>query len=488
MKIGFDNEKYISLQREKILERILQFGDKLYLEFGGKLFDDFHASRVLPGFEPDTKIRMLSSLSDKIEIILVISADDIEKWKTREDLRIPYYEEIFRLIKAFSLFDLNDVSVVITRFQQTKNIENFCKKLENFQIPFYKHYHIENYPYDTSRILSEEWFGKNEFVKTKKPLVVVTAPGPGSGKMATCLSQLYHENKNGIKAWYAKFETFPVHNLALNHSVNLAYESATIDLNDVNMIDPFHLETYGEVAINYNRDIEIFPLLKSIFEQIQGKSLYNSPTDMGVNMVGFCFSDEKIIEKSAKAEIIRRYFSLKNDIFTGKANKESLEKMENIMQKANISLSDRPLIDITKAKSIEKNTTITAIELDSWEIITGKSSPLMTSGAACVINTLKALAGINDNISIISPIILETIQNLKIRNASGLHQALDIDEILIAMSISAITSPVAELAMNELPHLRGLDCHSSKILREEDIAHLKKLGLAISMENGYENN
>lgn len=485
MKIGFDNEKYIKLQSEKILERIEEFWDKLYLEFGGKLFDDFHASRVLPGFMPDTKIKMLSFLSEKIEIILTISAEDIEKNKIREDIWISYKEEIFRLIKAFSLFNLNKISVVITKFEKTKNVEEFIQKLKNFSIPYFFHYKIENYPYEIEKIVSENGFWKNDFVKTEKPLVVVTWPWPGSWKMAVCLSQLYHENKIWKKAWYSKFETFPVWNLPLNHPVNLAYESATVDLNDVNMIDPFHLENYKEVSVNYNRDIEIFPLLKTIFEEIQEKSPYKSPTDMWVNMVWFCISDPEIVEKYSKNEIIRRYFSIKNDVFFWKSKKESLEKIEIIMQKANISPKDRKIIEIVKQKELEKWTSITAIELDNGEIITWKQSNLMSSWAACIINVLKKLWEINDNISIISPIILETIQNLKIKNESWLNRELNINEVLIAISISAITSPVAEMAMQNLEKLRWLDCHSSKILEKEDLNYLKKLGICVSMESKY---
>lgn len=485
MKIGFDNEKYIKLQSEKILKRISDFWEKLYLEFGWKLFDDFHASRVLPWFKPDTKIKMLSNLSDKAEIILVISSENIEKNKVREDIWITYKDEIFRLINAFSLFNLKDVSVVITKYEKSKNTEEFTKKLKNFWIPYYFHYKIENYPYDISKIVSEEGFWKNEFVKTKKPLVIITSPWPWSWKMATCLSQIYHENKNWKKVWYAKFETFPVWNLPLNHPVNLAYESATLDLNDVNMLDPFHLETYNEKTINYNRDIEIFPVLKALFEKIYGKSPYNSPTDMWVNMVWFCISDEKIIEKYSKNEVIRRYFSVKNDILFWKNSEESLIKIENIFRKANISLSDRKIIEISKQKEIEKNTPVTAIELDSWEIITWKKSELMSSAAACIINVLKNLWEINDNISIISPIILETIQNLKIKNESWLNRELNINEVLIAISISAITSPVAEIAINQLEKLKWLDSHSSRILSKDDISYLKKLEIWVSMKDRY---
>lgn len=375
---------------------------------------------------------------------------------------------------------------MITKFEKTKNTDEFVEKLKNFGIPHYFHYKIENYPYDVDAIISENGFGKNDFVPTKKPLVIVTGPGPGSGKMATCLSQMYHEYKNGKLAGYSKFETFPVWNLGLSHPVNLAYESATIDLADVNMIDPFHLETYSEIAVNYNRDIEIFPLLKSIFEKIQGKCPYASPTDMGVNMVGSCLADEEKVKKFAKNEIIRRYFALKNDIFTGKANADAIEKMEIILQKANTNPENRAIVPVAKQKEQEKNAMITAVELENDEIVTGKKSALMTSAAACMINVLKNLAEINDEISIISPAILEAIQKLKIKNENGIHTELGVNDVLIAISVSAITSPVADMAMKKLDVLRGLDLHSSRIIEKSDFALLKKLGLSVSMEAKYE--
>lgn len=375
---------------------------------------------------------------------------------------------------------------MITKFEKTKNTDEFVEKLKNFGIPHYFHYKIENYPYDVDAIISENGFGKNDFVPTKKPLVIVTGPGPGSGKMATCLSQMYHEYKNGKLAGYSKFETFPVWNLGLSHPVNLAYESATIDLADVNMIDPFHLETYSEIAVNYNRDIEIFPLLKSIFEKIQGKCPYASPTDMGVNMVGSCLADEEKVKKFAKNEIIRRYFALKNDIFTGKANADAIEKMEIILQKANTNPENRAIVPVAKQKEQEKNAMITAVELENDEIVTGKKSALMTSAAACMINVLKNLAEINDEISIISPAILEAIQKLKIKNENGIHTELDVNDVLIAISVSALTSPVADMTIKKLDGLRGLDCHSSRILEKSDLTLLKKLGLSVSMEAKYE--
>lgn len=485
-KIGFDNEKYLKMQSEHIRQRIDQFDNKLYLEFGGKLFDDHHASRVLPGFEPDSKIRMLEQLSSQVEIVIVISAMDIEKNKIRGDLGITYDLDVLRLIDVFRSRGLYVGSVVITHYASQSTADTFINKLENLNIKVYKHYVIEGYPSNIPYIVSDEGYGKNDYIETTKPLVVITAPGPGSGKMATCLSQLYHEHKRGVNAGYAKFETFPIWNIPLKHPVNLAYEAATADLNDVNMIDPFHLEAYGETTVNYNRDVEIFPVLNAIFEKISGKSPYKSPTDMGVNMAGNCIFDDEAVKQASKQEIIRRYYQAMCDLRQGRIGQEAVYKLELLMNQANVSTSDRKVVE--KANEIANNTSepATAIELPNGKIVTGKTSSLLGASSAALLNALKELGNIQDDVHLISPIIIEPIQKLKTTHFGSINPRLHTDEILIALSISAATNPTAQHALEQLPKLKDCEAHSSVILSQVDEQMFKKLGVNLTCEPKYQ--
>lgn len=481
----FDNDKYLKLQSEKIKERISHYG-KLYMEFGGKLFDDFHASRVLPGFMPDSKLKMLLQLKDDAELIIVISAYDILNNKVRNDLGISYDQDVLRLIDAFNSVDLSVNSVVVSQYNSEPDVDTFIKHLENLGIKVYKHYNIKGYPSNVELIASEEGFGKNEYVETTKNLVIVTAPGPGSGKMATCLSQLYHENKRGIKAGYAKFETFPVWNLPLKHPVNLAYEAATADLNDVNMIDPFHLDTYGTLAVNYNRDVEVFPVLDSLFQKIWGKSPYKSPTDMGVNMIGFCITDNDAAIKAAEQEIIRRYFSAKCKFAkNGEVNFNEIYKIELLLKQANVTMEKRPVIAAALQKAEQTGAPATAIELADGRIVTGKTSSLLGASAAMLLNALKMLAGIPDNQALISPTIIEPLQNLKINHLGNSNPRLHTDEVLVALAICAVTSPTAQLAMEQLEKLKDCEMHSSVLLANVDYTILKRLGIRLSSEPKY---
>lgn len=481
-KQPFDNNKYLTIQRKNILDRISKFGDKLYLEFGGKLFDDYHASRVLPGFEPDSKLQMLLGIKDKAEIIIVVNANDINSNKVRGDIGITYQEEVFRLIDTYNNVGLYVSSVIISFYQESSNIFEFEQKLKNNGINVYKSYKINGYPHNIPLIVSDEGLGKNEYVKTTRPLVVVTAPGPGSGKMAACLSQIYLDNKNGIRAGYAKYETFPVWNLPLNHPVNLAYEAATIDLNDVNMIDPFHLEKYGVTTVNYNRDVEVFPLLKAIFEKIYGQTPYHSPTDMGVNMVGFGIKDEEKVIEASKKEIVRRYYETRLKIFLGKLPNEALEKMEMLMNKAGVQPTDRKCVK--KALEVEKkeNEPSEAIELENGKIITGHRSQLLGASAALLLNTLKYFAKIDKSIYLLSPSVIEPIVTLKVNYLHRNYAGIRAQEVLIALSIQAITNPLAELALKQLPKLKGLELHSSTILSEVERSTLKALGINVTEE------
>ena len=481
-KQPFDNNKYLTIQRKNILDRVSKFGDKLYLEFGGKLFDDYHASRVLPGFEPDSKLQMLLGIKDKAEIIIVVNANDINSNKVRGDIGITYQEEVFRLIDTYNNVGLYVSSVIISFYQDSSNIFEFEQKLKNNGINVYKSYKINGYPHNIPLIVSDEGLGKNEYVKTTRPLVVVTAPGPGSGKMAACLSQIYLDNKNGIRAGYAKYETFPVWNLPLNHPVNLAYEAATIDLNDVNMIDPFHLEKYGVTTVNYNRDVEVFPLLKAIFEKIYGQTPYHSPTDMGVNMVGFGIKDEEKVIEASKKEIIRRYYETRLKIFLGKLPNEALEKMEMLMNKAGVQPTDRKCVK--KALEVEKkeNEPSEAIELENGKIITGHRSQLLGASAALLLNTLKYFAKIDKSIYLLSPSVIEPIVTLKVNYLHRNYAGIRAQEVLIALSIQAITNPLAELALKQLPKLKGLELHSSTILSEVERSTLKALGINVTEE------
>ena len=485
-KIGFDNAKYIRLQSQNIRDRIAMFGGKLYLEFGGKLFDDYHASRVLPGFEPDAKVKMLLELKDDAEIVIAINADAIEKNKRRGDLGITYDLDTLRLIDAFRGIGLYVGSVVITQYTGQPSAQAFEKRLTQLGVKVYRHYPIADYPSNISFIISDEGFGKNDYIETERKLVVVTAPGPGSGKMATCLSQLYHENKRGIKAGYAKFETFPIWNIPLKHPVNVAYEAATADLNDVNMIDPFHLEAYGKTTVNYNRDIEIFPVLNAMFEAISGESPYKSPTDMGVNMAGFAISDNDAVCEAAKQEIIRRYYAALVSARQGLGEQNDAHKIELLMNQVGISTSDRPVAAAALKKAEETGAPATAIELENGTVITGKTSSLLGASSAMLLNSLKVLAGIPDDINLISPTVIEPIQKLKTGIMGNHNPRLHTDEILIALSICAVTSDVAKMALEQVKNLRGLEAHSTVILSRVDEQVFRKLGVNLTCEPKYQ--
>lgn len=482
MKIGFDNDKYLTMQSEHIRDRISKFDNKLYLEFGGKLFDDYHASRVLPGFEPDSKLRMLMQLSDQAEIVIVISAADIDKNKMRGDLGITYDEDVLRLIDAFTERGLYVGSVCITRYAGQESADHFKKRLEKLGIKVYFHYSIPGYPSNIPLIVSDEGYGKNEYIETTRPLVVITAPGPGSGKMATCLSQLYHEYKRGVAAGYAKFETFPIWNIPLKHPVNLAYEAATADLNDVNMIDPFHLEAYGVTTVNYNRDVEIFPVLSAIFEEIMGECPYKSPTDMGVNMAGNCIIDDEACKEASRQEIIRRYYNCLCDLKRGNSTPAVLYKLELLMKQAGITVADRKVIAAAMNREEATNAPAAAIELPDGTLVTGKTSDLLGASAACLLNALKILAGIDHEIHLVSPDAIHPIQTLKINYLGSQNPRLHTDEILIALSISAATSPDAARALNAVPLLKGCEVHSSVLLSSVDEGIFKKLGMHLTCE------
>lgn len=486
MKIGFDNEKYLTMQSEHIRERIGKFDDKLYLEFGGKLFDDFHASRVLPGFAPDSKLRLLKQLSDQAEIVIVISAKDIEKNKMRGDLGITYDSDVLRLMDSFRNNGLFVGSVTITQFSGQESAILFKRRLEKLGIRTYIHYNIPGYPSNIPLIVSDEGFGKNEYIETSRPLVIITAPGPGSGKMATCLSQLYHEHKRGIHAGYAKFETFPIWNLPLKHPVNLAYEAATADLNDVNMIDPFHLEAYGETTVNYNRDVEIFPVLNLIFEKIYGKSPYKSPTDMGVNMVGNCICDDEACKEASKQEIIRRYYASLDSLAKGNCNEDEPQKIELLMNQAGITVHERQVVGAALVHAEATGGPAAALELDDERIILGKTSKLLGASAALLLNALKELAGLDHELHIISPSAIEPIQKLKVDYLKSKNPRLHTDEVLIALSTSAAEDPNALLALEQLPKLVGCQAHTSVMLSDVDIKIFKKLGVQLTCEPVYE--
>ena len=485
-QIGFDNEKYLRMQSEHIKDRISKFGGKLYLEFGGKLFDDYHASRVLPGFQPDSKLRMLLQLKDQVEIVIAICAGDIEKNKLRGDLGITYDLDVLRLIEEFRNIGLYVGSVVLTQFQGQPVAAAFHKRLEALGVKVYRHYPIEGYPSNIAHIVSDEGYGKNEYIETKRELVVVTAPGPGSGKMATCLSQLYHEHKRGIKAGYAKFETFPIWNLPLKHPVNLAYEAATADLNDVNMIDPFHLEAYGKTTVNYNRDVEIFPVLTAMFEKIVGTCPYKSPTDMGVNMAGNCIVDDDAVRAASCQEIIRRYYTALCGQRKGTVSEEVVYKLELLMKKAEVTVHDRAVIAPALQKAALSGSPAAAMELQDGSIVTGKTSELLGASSALLLNALKTLGGISDEIHLISPVIIEPIQELKVRHLGNRNPRLHTDEVLIALSICAATNPTAKLALEQLDRLRGCEVHSSVILSPVDEKVFRRLGVNITCEPQYQ--
>ena len=485
-KIGFDNAKYVQLQSQTIRDRISQFGGKLYLEFGGKLFDDYHASRVLPGFRPDSKVRMLLEMKDDAEIVIAISADDIERNKRRGDLGITYDEDTLRLIDAFRGIGLYVGSVVITHYRSQPAAELFQKRLETLGVRVYRHYIIPDYPSNVELIVSENGFGKNDYIETERSLVVVTAPGPGSGKMATCLSQLYHEHRRGVNAGYAKFETFPIWNVPLKHPINLAYEAATADLDDINMIDPFHLEAYGETTVNYNRDVEIFPVLNAILTRIFGESAYKSPTDMGVNMAGYCITDDEACREASKQEIIRRYYAAACSLRQGLGTPEEVRKIELIMNSIGLSSDDRPVVAKALEKAEKTGGPAVAIELPDGTIITGKTSSLLGASSACLMNALKYLAGIDKKLLLIAPGVIEPIQHLKVEHLGNHNPRLHTDELLIALSICAVTNPLVELAIDQLDKLRGCEAHSTVILSRVDENLFSKLGVNITYEPRYQ--
>ena len=486
MKIGFDNNKYLTLQAQHIRARREQFGDKLYIEFGGKLFDDYHASRVLPGFQPDSKIRMLASIRDDVEIVVVICAGDIEKKKVRGDLGIGYDEDVLRLMDVFRGQGFYVGSVVITQYAGQPAADAFIKRLTALGVRSYRHYPIAGYPSDVAHIVSDDGLGKNDYIETSRPIVVVTAPGPGSGKMATCLSQLYHENKRGVRAGYAKYETFPIWNLPLKHPVNLAYEAATADLNDVNMIDPFHLEAYGKTTVNYNRDVEIFPVLNAMFQRIQGASPYKSPTDMGVNMAGFAIVDDQVCQAASRMEILRRYYAGMADRTRGRCDDEVVRKLEIVMQQAGVTPEICPAVAACLQKAEETGAPAGAMVLPDGSVVTGKTSSLLGASAALLLNALKAMAGIDHKLKLIPASVIEPISRLKTGNLGHRNPRLHSDEVLIALAISGLTNPLAAMVQEQLSSLRGCDAHFSVIISEEDEKLYKRLGINVTCQPRYE--
>ena len=479
---AFDNDKYLATQSQHIRQRISQFGGKLYLEFGGKLYDDNHAARVLPGFQPDSKLRMLLQMKEQVEVVIAISANDIEKNKVRGDLGITYDLDVIRLVDIFRELGLYVSSVVLTRYNGQSVAKAFQARLENMGLKVYHHYAIAGYPADIAHVVSDEGYGKNDFIETTRPLVVVTAPGPGSGKLATCLSQLYHENKRGVKAGYAKFETFPIWNLPLNHPVILAYEAATADLDDVNMIDPYHLDAYGVTTVNYNRDVEAFPVLETMLEQILGKCIYKSPTDMGVNMAGNCITDDAAVREAACQEIIRRYYTAMCEQKQGKGSEHAVRKLETLMKKVGVEPSCRRVVAPALEKAAQTGAPATAIELPDGRIVTGKTSNLLGASAAVLMNALKALGAMPDELHLISPVAIEPIRHLKMDHLGNRNPRLHPDEVLIALSISAATNPTAEYALEQLGKLRGCEVHSTVMLSSADENTFRRLGMHLTCE------
>ena len=484
-KLAFDNEQYLQTQSAHIRQRIAQFGGKLYLEFGGKLYDDYHAARVLPGFQPDSKLRMLLQMKEQVEIVIAINADDIEKNKIRGDLGITYDRDVIRLINIFRDFGLYVSSVVMTRYNQQATARAFQARLEGLGVKVYHHYAIAGYPSDIAHVVSDEGYGRNDFIETTRELVVVTAPGPGSGKLATCLSQIYHEHKRGNMAGYAKFETFPVWNLPLNHPVNLAYEAATADLSDVILIDPFHYDAYGITTVNYNRDVEAFPVLVATFEKMLGRCPYKSPTDMGVNMLGNCIINHDNAKAAACQEIIRRYYTALCEQKKGKGNDETVRKLDLLMKKLGVEPHDRRVVQPALARAEETGMPAAAMELPDGSIVTGRTSDLLGASSALLMNALKKLAGMPDEMHLISPVVLDPIQHLKVDHLGNRNPRLHTDETLIALSICAATNPMAELAMQQLSKLRGCDVHSSVILSPVDENTFKRLGVNLTCEPRY---
>lgn len=486
-KIGFDNEKYLNMQSEHIRERMAQFGGKLYMEFGGKLFDDYHASRVLPGFQPDSKLQMLLKLKDQAEIVIAVSASAIDQHKKRGDIGITYDQEVLRLIDLFRSVGLYVGSVVITQYQGQQSADGFIKRLGDLGVAAYRHYMIEGYPANIPLIVSEDGFGKNDYIPTERSLIVVTAPGPGSGKMATCLSQLYHEHQRGIKAGYAKFETFPIWNIPLKHPVNLAYEAATADLNDVNMIDPFHLEAYGKVAINYNRDVEIFPVLQTIFKTIAGVSPYQSPTDMGVNMAGNCIFDDEAVKKAAREEMIRRYYIALCEQKKGKENKSEINKLEMLLNQEGLSTNDYEVAVAARKIEAETGEPAAAIELPDGRIVTGKNKALLGAASAMLLNALKQLAGIPDDEHLLASEVIRPVQELKVQYLGNQNPRLHTDEVLVALSVSAASNENAKKALDCLPMLKNCNAHCSVILSSVDTDIFRRLRINLTCEPKYQN-
>ncbi len=484
-KLAFNNEQYLQTQSTHIRQRIEQFGGKLYLEFGGKLYDDNHAARVLPGFKPDSKLQMLLQMKDQVEVVIAINADDIERNKIRGDLGITYDRDVIRLVDIFRDFGLYVSSVVLTRYHGQTLADAFRARLETMGLRVYHHRDIAGYPSDTAHVVSAEGFGKNEYIETSRELVVVTAPGPGSGKLATCLSQLYHEHQRGIKAGYAKFETFPVWNLSLNHPVNLAYEAATADLSDVNMIDPFHYDAYGVTTVNYNRDVEAFPVLVAMFEKILGQCPYKSPTDMGVNMVGNCIIDQEAAREAACQEIVRRYYTALCEMKKGKGREETVRKLELLMRKVGVDPSIRRVVAPALERAEKTDMPAAAMELPDGTIVTGRTSDMLGASSALLLNALKKLAGLPDELHMISPVVLDPIQHLKVEHLGNRNPRLHTDETLIALSICAATNPMAQMAMEQLPKLRGCDVHSTVILSSVDENTFKRLGVNLTCEAKY---
>lgn len=486
MRIGFDHDRYTAMQSEHIRRRIETFGGKLYMELGGKLFDDFHASRVLPGFKPDSKMLMLLNLKEQAELVIAISADDIEKSKVRGDLGITYDADVLRLIDAFRDIGMYVGSVVLTRWRDQHSAILFKQRLENLGVRVFRHFHIDGYPYEVEQIVSDEGFGSNEYVETTRPLVLVTAPGPGSGKMAVCLSQLYQEHQRGVQAGYAKFETFPIWNLPLSHPVNLAYEAATADLDDVNMIDPYHLEAYGQTTVNYNRDVEIFPVLNAVFERIYGSSPYKSPTDMGVNMVGNCIVDDEVCRDAARQEVIRRYYAARCAQVQGRTEQVEVDKLQMLLQKMGLTAEKRPVIAAARSRAEETGAPALAVELPDGRIVTGKTTGLLGPSAALILNALKALGGIDKEANLISPTVIEPIQTLKCNYLGNHNPRLHSDEVLVALSICAATDEKAALAMRQLPLLAGCEAHSTVILPQVDDNIFKRLKVNLTCDPKYQ--
>ncbi len=487
-KLGFDNNKYFDLQKQKIQERIGLFDNKLYMEFGGKLFDDFHASRVLPGFLADNKIELMKQLKDDIEIVIAISALDIEHNKLRNDNDLSYDQEVLRLVDVFRDTDLFVGSIVITQFDGQDSSIKFKEKLENLGMKTYLHYRIEGYPSNVPFILSEEGFGKNDYIETDRPLVMVTAPGPASGKMALCLSQLYQDSRRNLKSGYAKFETFPIWDLPLNHPVNLAYESATANLNDLNLIDPYHFEAYGVIATSYNRDADVYPVLNSVFKTIYDESPYKSPTDMGVNVIGSCIIDEDVVINAAKNEMIRRYLTAVVDHKRHKESIDTVEKLEMLMNQLEIGVEDRKVVKIANDLAKETGKPAVAIELCDGNIITGKTSKLLGAASAALLNTLKTLSNIDDDIHLISSDVIKPVQHLKVNNLGKSSPLLHVDEVLIMLSVAATENPYSKLALEQLPKLKGAQIHSSVILSSTDKRVIKELHMDLTTNPVYSNN